>query len=41
VADSDVVLRVATPVGARHKVGEVVGLTIDPAACVTLLDAGV
>jgi iron(III) transport system ATP-binding protein len=36
LADSDVVLRVATPVGHRRKVGEAVGLTIDPAACITL-----
>jgi hypothetical protein len=36
LADSDVVLRVATPVGQRRKVGEAVGLTIDPAACITL-----
>jgi hypothetical protein len=39
VVDSDVTLRVATPVGQRRKVGEVVGLTIDPDACVTLADA--
>jgi iron(III) transport system ATP-binding protein len=36
LTDSDVVLRVATPVGQRRKVGEAVGLTIDPAACITL-----
>jgi hypothetical protein len=35
-----VVLRVVTPVGQRRKVGEMVGLTIDPAACVTLAADG-
>jgi len=41
VADSDVVLRVVTPVGGpRRRPGEAVGLAIDSAACVTLADAG-
>jgi ABC-type Fe3+/spermidine/putrescine transport system ATPase subunit len=39
LADSDVVLRVVTPVGQRRQAGESVGLEIDPAACVTLTDA--
>ena len=40
VADSDVVLRVVTPAGRRRRAGDVVGLEIDPAACITLSDAG-
>ena len=40
VADSDVVLRVVTPVGVRRRVGDAVGLAIDPAACITLADSG-
>jgi len=41
VADSDIVLRVVTPVGvSRRRAGEVVGLAVEAAACVTLADAG-
>jgi hypothetical protein len=29
---------VTTPVGPRRKVGEMVGLTLDPSACVMLAD---
>jgi iron(III) transport system ATP-binding protein len=36
VADSDVVLRVTAPATRRLVVGETVGLSIDPAACVPL-----
>jgi iron(III) transport system ATP-binding protein len=36
VADSDVVLRVAAPAAQRRRVGESVGLSIDPAACIPL-----
>jgi iron(III) transport system ATP-binding protein len=36
VADSDVVLRVAAPGARRLRVGEAVGLTIEPAACIAL-----
>ena len=36
VADGDVVLRVSAPTGQRRRAGEVVGLSIDPAACVPL-----
>jgi len=40
VADSDIVLRVVTPVGVpRRRAGEVVGLAVDAAACVTLAEA--
>jgi iron(III) transport system ATP-binding protein len=39
VADSDVVLRILTPVGQRRKVGEVVSLEIAPTDCVTLPDS--
>jgi iron(III) transport system ATP-binding protein len=40
LADSDVVLRVVTPVGHRRRAGETVALAIDPAACITLGDGG-
>ena len=40
LADSDIVLRVVTPVGQRRRAGESVGLQIDPAACIMLTDAG-
>ena len=40
LADSDIVLRVVTPVGQRRRTGESVGLQIDPAACIMLIDAG-
>jgi iron(III) transport system ATP-binding protein len=40
LADSDVVLRVVTPVGHRRRAGDTVGLAIDPAACITLGDGG-
>jgi iron(III) transport system ATP-binding protein len=36
VAGSDVVLRVAAPASPRWRVGEAVGLSIDPAACIAL-----
>jgi ABC-type Fe3+/spermidine/putrescine transport system ATPase subunit len=36
VADSDVVLRVTAPEGTRVRPGELIGLRIDPAACVPL-----
>ncbi|HET7343374.1 MAG TPA: ABC transporter ATP-binding protein [Methylomirabilota bacterium] len=36
VADSDVVLRVETPVGRRFRAGEAVALTIAPGVCVAL-----
>jgi ABC-type Fe3+/spermidine/putrescine transport system ATPase subunit len=41
VVDSDIVLRVVTPVGvSRRRAGEVVGLAVEASACVTLADAG-
>lgn len=38
IADSDVVVRVAAPAVKRLRAGEMVGLRIDPTACVVLGD---
>ena len=38
IADSDVVMRVTAPSLRRLRTGDVVGLRIDPAACVVLAD---
>ena len=39
VADTDLVLRVSAPASRRLRVGEPVGLRIDPAACVVLAES--